>query len=275
MTNRLPGATGTPKTHRIGIPIKLRRTVDGVELRPRELERLRIQETHLRAVLARAGLAPVPLGYIENGWVQYAAEPATNKVGQYINTEAPIQRKLEALIEEARVARHRSVASAESAERTSGTGGSEITAPEATEATTVTGAVDDAGRDNAAMTADISECAAPPAAPLHDDDREALVADIKRGPDVITIDGRPMQWSKAIMPIDAPDFRPPQTIECTLGQPEHHFLDKHGRRYRIPDSFDLDDLVEGTRVRVDDVRTEHVFATTLHRQRDLVFGVDG
>lgn len=274
MNDRLSDVAETPKEHRIGIRVKLRCTTDAVELQPHELERLRAQEAHLRAALARAGLTLTPLGYIEGVCVQYTAQLTTDSAARPEDEEVPIHRRLERLIEEARAARSRLVASTESAGQPSGADASETTAPEANEATILTSVTDDAVGGNAAPTVDASESAASTAAPLHDGDDEALVRNVQHGPDIITVDGRPIQWSSAIMPVDAPAFGSPKTIECTLGQPERHFVDRRGRRYCVPDSCNADQLIEGTRVRVDHIRVEQVFTTTIRHQRDLEFDTE-
>ncbi len=268
MNDRLSDAAETPKAHKIGIHVKLHRTTDAVELQPRELERLRVHEAHLRAALIRAGLILTPLGYIEGGCVQYAAQPTTDRVARPEDLEASIHRRLEYLIEEARAAQKKLVAVAQSAEHPSSANAAEIAAPEASGTTTVTGI---AVGDNTASAADAREPAA--AAPSRDDaDAATLMRDVQHGPDIITVDGRPMRWSSAVIPVDAPDPGPSKTIECTLGQPEHHFVDRRGVRYRMPDSCDSDLLIEGTRVHMDHIRVDHVLATTITKQPDLDFG---
>src|SRR6185437_6339272 len=214
MTDRIPHATETPRAHRIGIPVKLRQTADGVELQPKELERLRVQEARLGATLARTDLTLAPLGYIEGSCVQYAALPMIGSTARPEYAEISIYQQLDRLIEEARAARTRLVAMTVSAAQPGDTDASDAAVPGAGNASSTTGIADDAVECEVTSAANASEPAASTLAPPHGDD-EVLVRDIQHGPDVITIDGRPMQWSSAVPPIDAPDVGPRKTIECT------------------------------------------------------------
>lgn len=271
MNDRLSNAAETPLEHRIGIRVKLHHTTDAVELQPRELERLRVQEAHLRAALARKSLALTPLGYIEGSCVQYAVNATTDSAAESKAVETPIFQQLDYLIEEARAARIRLVAMTESAAQPGDMDASEAAVPEAGKASATTGIADDAVESDVTSAANACGPTAATSA-LRNGDDEALVRDIQHGPNVITLDGRPMQWSRAVLPIDGRNAGPQKTIECTTGKREHHFIDKHGRRYRIPDSCDPNRLIKGTCVNVDDIRIEHVLATTITKQRDLVFG---
>lgn len=261
--------------HRLGIPLEAEITSDGFDVWPEELNHFGRAEAHLRDALGARGYALQPLGYIQDGCAQYmivGLDIEGLKVD--VTDGASIEAEFQDIVDRARRAdasnttplctdsKSTDASVKVDVDPMGGTPSPQACSPNKIESGT---------RSNISPASIGVE--APGGTPTLADaeDTKRFHQLVLLGPPFITIDGQPMEWSKALKP--KPKATPKAEQKWTLKGNEQHIVSSHGSRIRPPNPPDPNVIHKGTTIEMGDVRKEHVLVAEISNQ--LPLNLDG
>lgn len=257
----------------VGVPIRFTKSHEAVIVEIVDLEAFERIESNLNRALETMGLCLEPLGFIHDGLVQYRVSVIDPKSirAEALNSEA-IKSTLAAMIGRARRSDDAVISTVGTATDIADDG--TLAGPNPSEGAPARGtcnsSLGEVERYNGTPLLTDTVASPPDASsPGDDTDTERLRSLIQQGPDLITVNGDPMQWASALALPCAGEDEKNRPVTCLATGTEHHLWDLNNNRIRLLRSNKT--IGVGATIEIRKVQTERVLVVTLSNQSALGF----